>query len=246
MSLEFKIVRSKKSQRAEVKKNNSRYFVHSQCRKVERDVSVSENRNENITFAELCKGKAESCVVLGDSMVRGIVYKLKKDNDIFTGWSYGGAHIETITEELIGNRQYVEGRHVVLCVGTNNLKFDGTELIMDKYRVLLETLREKKCRGVSVLGIFYRRDVSNYLNSKRIYINERLADLCKEFNFDYISPRAVIDSLIDKSASASSSSSFDVGLEDKLLNRSGLRFNEWGQSVVAKHIFKDCVKHLNL
>jgi hypothetical protein len=256
----FKAVLNKKSQRtikAELKKKNEiRYFEHSQTvskvsnsqteskavsrdsRLVSSEVSRS-SQNEVESFAEKSKNRKGQYVVLGDSMVRGIVSKLARDNDIFVGRSIGGARIEDLNRRILSNEIVVSDKNVVLCVGTNNLISDGTEVIMRKYREFFETLRSKNCKAVSFAGIFYREDVGYYTHCKRLSINLRLVELCREFGFNYICPRSIA-SEISKTVGRTV-----CDVESRILNKSRLHFNEWGQGRIARLIFSHCIKNLN-
>jgi hypothetical protein len=128
-------------------------------------------------------------------MLRGIISKLARDNPIFTGKAIGGAKIEDIKQEIVSDRVRVVGKHAVLCVGTNNLQVDGSEIMLSKYRELFESLRAKDCTRVSIVGMFFRSDVSDYLDSKRVSVNLRLSEMCSEFGYIYICPRELLGKL---------------------------------------------------
>ena len=89
-----------------------------------------------------------------------------------------GAKIEDITkkvEELKDNEC-----HIILMVGTNNLKSDGTTMIMSKYKDLVNQLKVKRFKRTSIVEILARNDLSNYINNKRIAMNIQLKELCNE------------------------------------------------------------------
>ena len=61
---------------------------------------------------------------------------------MFNSLVFGGAKIEDITkkvEKLKDNES-----HIVLMVDTNNLKLDGTTMIMSKYKDLVTQLKAKR------------------------------------------------------------------------------------------------------
>src|SRR5215469_2386222 len=250
----FKQVGSRKSQKMgkdELKKQSeSRYFEHSktvstqQIEKVsdsQTETEAGEVRTENKkSFAEKCKNRQGECVVISDSMLRGVKDKLVRDSDIFSGISTGGARIEDLENRILSSEISVSGKNVVLCVGTHNLSSDGTEVMLRKYRQIFETLRVKNCKSVSVVGIFHRGNIGYYLQCKRMSINLRLAELCREFGFSYMCPR----SLAHEMGKTVGRTATDI--ETRILNGSRLHFNNWGQDRIARVIFKHCIRNLNL
>jgi lysophospholipase L1-like esterase len=114
--------------------------------------------------------------------------------------------------------------HIVVMVGTNNLKSDGTAMIMDKYKELVNQLKAKRFRKTSIVGILARNDLSNYNNSKRLAMNIQLKELCCRNEIDFL------EIVIDKNA---------------MLDSRGLHLNFTGQDKVARSIFKRSVRYLN-
>ena len=232
-------IRSEVARKTEQAKSRVRLSVGGRTEPKTVESENSQTENKAGSFAEACKDRVGQFVVLSDSMLRGIISKLARDNPIFTGRAIGGAKIEDIKEQIVSDRVSVVGKHAVLCVGTNNLIVDGSEMIMRKYRELFESLRAKNCKRVSIVGMFYRSDVEEYLDSKRVSVNLRLGELCREFGYIYICPREVLGRLsISEKKTVS-----DV--MRRVLNSSGLHFNVWGQNRLARLIFQSCVKYLN-
>ena len=180
-----------------------------------------------VSFSEKFKDKPKDTVlVLGDSMVRGMGSCMERDSGgeggMYRKLSYGGARIEDIDSKLgvIGDKPE---SHMVIVVGTNNLKKDGTELIMARFRSLISELRKYRYRKVSFVGILRRTDVSSYIDSKRLGINLRLQRLCVENEYGYVE-RDIVSGQLD---------------------RDGLHLNAEGQDVVARTIFRHCKQFLN-
>src|SRR5215467_10977399 len=118
-------------QKAELRKiSASRYFEHSssvstvsvgdrterktvgdrtETRRLEVENSDSQTESKEVSFEEACKDKVGQLVVLSDSMLRGIISKLARDNPIFTGKAIGGAKIEDIKQEIESGRVRVVG-----------------------------------------------------------------------------------------------------------------------------------------
>ena len=99
---------------------------------------------------------------------------------------YSGARIEGITKRLQEIELGEKVENVVLMVGTNNLKSDGTEAIMEKYGELIQTAKEKGDKKIVVVGIISRSDLGDYYESKRLGINMRLKKKCGEMGVKYV------------------------------------------------------------
>src|SRR5215469_14477068 len=129
--------------KAELKKQSeSRYFEHSKTVSTQQIAKVSDSQTETQagkvrtenkkSFAEKCKNRQGECVVINDSMLRGVKDKLIRDSDFFSDVSIGGARIEDLKKRILRSEISVSGKNVVLCVGTNKLSRDGTEVMLRK------------------------------------------------------------------------------------------------------------------
>ena len=56
-------------------------------------------------------------------------------------------------------------------VGTNNLKSDGTTMIMSKYKDLVNQPKAKRFKKTSIIEILAKNKLSNYMHSKKIAMN---------------------------------------------------------------------------
>ena len=104
----------------------------------------------------------------------------------FVWRKYSGAKIDGITERLQEIELGEKVENLVLMVGTNNLKNDGTEDIMGKYEELIRTAKEKGDRRIVVVGIISRSDLGDYYESKRLGINIRLKNKCDAIGVKYV------------------------------------------------------------
>ena len=179
------------------------------------------------SFADKCKNFKEGTVtIVGDSMVRGVGKHLKADNKMFSNWAFGGAKIEDIGEklQLMGDKP---DTHLIVMVGTNNLCGDGTEMIMEKHKNFVQKIKGLKLRKVTCMGILRREDITrnkDYMESKRISINMRIEELCKENKIEFL----------------------NAEIEEKsMLDWRGLHLNELGQDTVARAVFKHSTMYLN-
>jgi lysophospholipase L1-like esterase len=181
------------------------------------------NTRKTVGFAEKFKNKPKDTVlVVGSSMVRGVGGCLERDSDMYTKVDYSGARIENIQERLgeIGEKPQ---SHLVLMVGTNNLSGEGTSQIMNRYKELISAAKSYRYRKISVVGILRRSDRGSYINSKRVGINLRLEELCRENDVGYI----------------------EGGTGVEHLSGDGLHLNDEGQDKVAGAIFRHCNLYLN-
>lgn len=176
-----------------------------------------------ISFADKHRNRSsDTVVILGDSLTRGVGHHLQNDSHMFSRTTFSGIGIQELTNE-IKRRKDNPVSHLVIMVGTNDIKKGGSEETISKYRELIEIVKTKKHRQVSMVGILRRRDLVGLNDSRRIGINLRLAELCKENNFGYIYKE----------------------LQDRQLGRDGLHLNWKGQDAVAREIFKHCIPYLN-
>ena len=153
--------------------------------------------SENTSFEQMHKNKKEGTVLLiGDSLTRGLGNHLKSQHNMFDSLAFGGARIEDINkkvEELKDNEC-----HIVLMVGTNNLKSDGTTMIMSKYKDQVNQLKAKRFKRTSIVEILARNDLSNYMNSKRIAMNIQLKEFCMKNDIDFLEVVMDTDAMLDR------------------------------------------------
>ena len=126
-------------------------------------------------------------VLIGSSMAgsvgRALHWQLR---GAFVWMKYSGAKIEGIAERLQEIELEEKVKNLVLIVGTNNLKNDGTEDIMEKYEELIWTAKEKGDRKIVVVGIISRSDLGDYYESKGLGINIRLKRKCDAMGVKYV------------------------------------------------------------
>jgi len=173
--------------------------------------------SSKLSFGEKFKDKAGDTIMLvGDSLARGVGEKLIKQSHMASKLSIGGAKIERISEE-IEKLKDSDDRHLVLLVGTNNLKAEGSELILSKFKAMMDVCK-KRSRKVTAVRIPRRADLTSYEQNKRVGINLRLKDMCTENKFEF----------------------FDYEPQRSRLARDGLHFNALGQDELGREIFRHC------
>jgi lysophospholipase L1-like esterase len=150
---------------------------------------------------------------------------------------HGGARIESIAAKLQRKVEVEKDGHLVVMVGTNNLKTEGSEDIMEHYKDLIVKMRMIECKRRSLVGILTRRDEDDYLEAKRLSINARLEKLCKQQNIEFVEPYDIYKEIGGEREF--------MRVQWRVLDRWGLHLNDWGQDQIARVIFKHCVRDLN-
>ena len=174
-------------------------------------------------FAEKSKQYEKGTVLLvGDSLVRGVGEHLKQQAPLFGKLDFGGARIEHIGENLeeLGDRP---DRNVVVMVGTNNLQRDGVGTMVAKYTRLVNDLKARNYRKVSLVGILKRRDSRFDLKVKET--NSKLKELCVKEGVGFVEP--AVDTRT-------------------MLCKDGVHLNWRGCNRVARAIFEHSCIALNL
>jgi hypothetical protein len=193
------------------------------CKKPDIDPAVNES-HAKVSFEEKYKDiKEGKFLIIGDSLAREIGNHLNRDNTMFAKLDFDGSKIEDLTDKIriIGERPE---NHAVVVIGTNNLIQDTTEPIMRKYEKLIDVMKEQKYKNISIVGILKRSVLSNYMESKRIGLNERAKILCEQKGAGFL----------------------DVNINrDTMLDRKGVHLNYRGQDKVARAVFKHCIGSLN-
>ena len=107
---------------------------------------------------------------------------------------------------------------MVLLVGTNDIQGEGSEVMLSKYKNLIEASQTIKNRKVSVVGIPRRVDLDSFYNSRRLGVNIRLKEMCKASKVEFI----------------------DFDPRDSWLARDGLHLNHAGQNELGFKIYQHC------
>ena len=82
-----------------------------------------------------------------------------------------------------------------------------------------------ECRKLTMVGILTRGDENEYLESKRIGLNQRLSELCARNGVEFVDPSGVYDTI-----NAGRLAQERRRIETRVLDRWGLHLNEWGRS----------------
>ena len=175
---------------------------------------------KKISFGEKFKNKAKDTVlVVGDSLMRGVGKKLQTNSNMFSSICIGGAKIDDVAE-VIDHLKDNDDRHLVLMVGTNDIKTVGSEEVFRNFEKLMGKCTSVKNRVVTMIGIPTRYDIDNTVSSRRINMNIRLQKLCEETGVKFL----------------------EYECYRSRVGRDGLHLNERGQEELAMKVFTHC-KH---
>lgn len=129
----------------------------------------------------------EDSIIVGDSMVRhqleefcGRAPKRRKR------YCYPGAKIDDITNALedITEKEKQDSLYIVH-VGTNDVRNTNSEELLEKYKRMIRTLKEKRTNFI-VSGILPRIDAEKQFYNKAFSTNDRLKSLCSKENVEFV------------------------------------------------------------
>ena len=145
-----------------------------------------ETQNSFSPLADLVD-EPEDSIIVGDSMIRhqleefcGRAPKRRKR------YCYPGAKIDDITKALedITAKEKHDSLYIVH-VGTNDVKNTNSEELLEKYKRLIGTLKEKRSKFI-VSGILPRIGAENQFYNKAFSTNDRLKSLCSKENVEFL------------------------------------------------------------
>ena len=145
-----------------------------------------ETQNSFSPLADLVD-EPEDSIIVGDSMIRhqleefcGRAPKRRKR------YCYPGAKIDDITKALedITEKEKHDSLYIVH-VGTNDVKNTNSEELLEKYKRLIGTLKEKRSKFM-VSSILPRIGAEKQFYNKAFSTNDRLKSLCSKENVEFI------------------------------------------------------------
>ena len=130
--------------------------------------------------------KRNATTYVVDSIVRKTDSRLNKGEDVVV--CLPGARIEHMTERVDKIMGRGKGGTIMVHVGTNNADKEGTTVIVDKYRNLLNKTKEARVGQIIMSGLLpvFGNRIDGYRNSKRMAINGTMKRLCKEEDVGYV------------------------------------------------------------
>ena len=159
--------------------------------------------------------------IVGDSMVKELKgFELSKSighKKLVKVRSHPGATIRCLTDHLQPIIRNKDAEHILLHIGTNDLKLEKTPVqICHEIINLAAAIRDKDFK-VSVSGIIQRND---HLNNKHLLVNDSLKEICGIVGIPFVSNGTI--------------------RPDFYLNASGLHLNKKDNNVFISNIRKLC------
>ena len=146
-----------------------------------------EGERRNKYSAAVIEGiKRNATTYVRDSIVRETDSRLNKGEDVVV--CLPGARIEHVIERVEKIMGRGNGGTIMVQVGTNNADKEGTTVIVDKYRDLLNKTKEARVGQIILSGILpvFGNMIGGYRNSKRMAINGMMKRLCKKEDVGYV------------------------------------------------------------
>ena len=189
-------------------------------RGVTKEVSEGANVNSSgtsttrVSMAQKLRSKERKVVVLGDSLAVGMGYKLKEQcGGIIDVKAHGGAKLEKVadTVQKLGTD---DNRQIVVVAGANNMKEDTAADMLGSFeKIICEGNKAKS--NIVIVGLVKRYDLEREYECKRIVVNARLKQMCKDKQVSYL----------------------EYEPERSRLHRDGLHMNFRGQDELGRRVF---------
>ena len=131
------------------------------------------------SWAQQLRQTKRNVVVAGDSLARGVGYKLKEQcGDVININAESGAKLSTVSNS-IEKLNKDENRQLVVVAGANSLeKESGVELLCNFGKII--DAGKKSSNDVVIVGLVKRYDLDQIYESKRIVVNSKLKALCRD------------------------------------------------------------------
>lgn len=130
----------------------------------------------------------EEVRLVGDSMLRGqLIEFCGRSPRSRKRFCIPGAGVDDVTAAVDAvSNQAPENTNYVIHVGTNDVQRIRSEELLDKYRTMMRTYKEKS-NNVIVSGIIPRMQAGNRFYAVAASLNRRLANLCREEHVGFVS-----------------------------------------------------------
>ena len=218
----FEHPKNKKNARANGKKTSEANEKKKQKTKKEDNYNEITNRSNNNENKNIKNNM--NAYILVDSMVKklngSLLTRKIKHKYLIKKRSLSGAKISCMTDHIKPTLQDINPDHIVLHLGTNNLRAENTASQTAKAAINLATSLKNDDNTVTVSDIVPRLDD---LNNKANEVNRHLVQMCKERNISFLSH--------DENTEPS-----------KHLNESKLHFNSNGIKISAEIFSRFLVK----
>ena len=145
-----------------------------------------ETQNSFSPLADLVDEPDDS-IIVGETMIRHLLEEFcGRSPKRRKRYCYPGAKIDDITKALedITAKEKHDSLYIVH-VGTNDVQNTNSEELPEKYKRLIDTLKEKRSKFI-VFGILPRIGAENQFYNKAFSTNDRLKLLCSKENVEFL------------------------------------------------------------
>lgn len=164
-------------------------------------------------FSYKLQNSKQNVLVTGDSLARGMGYKLKEQcGNMVDVRAFGGAKLGRITDNIV-HLSKDENRQLVVVAGANSIEEPTTDLI-GNFEEIIDAGKDNS-NEVVIVGLIRRYDAGSSFESKRIVVNAKLKELCRVRQVKFV----------------------EYEPERSRVHRDGLHLNFWGQNELGKRVF---------
>ena len=179
--------------------------------------STVENK---VTFGTKLSNSTDNILVTGDSLSRGVGYKLKDQcGSLVEVKSVGGAKLEAVSS-TVSQLPSDKNRNLVVVAGANSFKDQMTESLLQNYEKIIDNGKQVS-KNVVIVGLVKRYDLGSSFERKRIVVNKSLKKMCRSKDVSFV----------------------EYEPERSRVHSDGLHLNFKGQIELGQAIFTELKKH---
>ncbi len=147
--------------------------------------STEEAGDRKVTVGEKIRSSEGNVVVMGDSLARGMGYKLREQvGDRVAVKAVGGSRLSEVSQ-AVGTLPIDKRRNLVVVAGANSLKDVMSEGMLRSYGEMIDN-GKRVSNGIIVVGLVKRYDLGPSFERKRNDINSSLKSMCKVKGVEFV------------------------------------------------------------
>jgi len=139
----------------------------------------------SVSFAEKLKRTQRKVTVVGDSLARGVGFKLREHSgSMVEVQAVRGAKLGAVADK-VGELQHDDSRQLVVIAGANSLHEESAGDMMASLETIIDG-GKRTSKDVVMVGFVKRYDLGRVYEGKRISMNARLRKLCEEKQVSFV------------------------------------------------------------
>ena len=183
--LEAMILEQDKEWPALVKKDDDDFtLVERKKERRSKEIRATEQRNKStavgtkVSMAQELERCEREVVVVGDSLARGVGYKLREQcGDMVSVKAESGAKLGVVSK-FVESMDKDDNRQLVVVAGANSVEKESAEALLDNFGKIIDAGKNSSSEVVMV-GLVKRYDLNQTYECKRIVVNAKLKALCR-------------------------------------------------------------------